>query len=359
MDRAVCPYNTGMKLVTFVPPEGPPRAGALLGESVIDLAAAAPLLIEEAEGLRWDMLSLLRADQDEVNLDAAADIVAAVAQMVGAEPEFGGLSLDEPGFDELPASLAGSLSIGGAAMLLPLSQVRLLAPLPRPASLRVYEAFEEHAIAARSLRGLSLPVAWYRGPSFSFANHAAVFGPDATVPVPSAEELDYGLSLACVLGQPGRDLSPDEATAAIAGYLIANIWYNRDAEELERTLGTGPAKSRDFATSLGPWLVTPDELELYTDDEGRLSVSLVARVNGVERSRATAASQYYPFPALLAHASRGTSLEPGDVIAAGPVPGGTLLEATGGFGPWLERGDVVELEVTGLGTLRNIIDPAS
>jgi fumarylacetoacetate (FAA) hydrolase len=342
-----------MRLVTFVPPDGPPRAGALLGDTVVDLAAAAPLVIEETEDLRWDLLSLLRGDQEEVSLDAAADILAAVAQLAGEEPDLSAFDLDGLTIEEQPPELAGSLSIGGAAMLLPLTQVRLLAPLPRPASLRVYEAFEEHAIAARSLQGLELPGAWYRGPSFSFANHGAVFGPDEELTIPAGEAIDYGLGLACVIGREVRDLDADEASAAIAGYLIANSWCNRDAEELERALGSGPGKSRDFATSLGPWLITPDELELYADDEGRLGLLLAARVNGVERSRASSATQYYPFAELVAHASRGVTLYPGDVIVAGPVGGGTLLEATGGFGPWLEPGDSVELDVTGLGTLRN------
>lgn len=341
-----------MKLVTFIPPDGPARAGALLGDAVVDLAAAAPLVMEEAEGLRWDMLSLLSGDQDEVSLDAAADILAAVTQMLGQEPavefDLTGLSIELP-----PEELDGSLSIGGAAMLLPLSQVRLLAPLPRPASLRVLDAFEEHAIAAHALRGRELPGAWYRGPAMSFANHTAVFGPDEVVPLPAAEARDYGLALACVVGQRARDLDPDEAPAAIAGFILANLWHNRDAEEVERALGRGPAKSRDFATSLGPWLVTPDELELYADDEGRLGLLLTARVNGAERSRATSAAQFYPFAQLLAEASRGVTLHPGDVLVAGPVGGGTLLEATGGYGPWLDDDDVVELEATGLGTLRN------
>lgn len=344
-----------MRLVTFVPPDGPPRAGALLGDAVVDLAAAAPLVIEEAEGLRWDMLSLLRGDQDEVSLDAAADLLAAVAHVAGQEPDLAAFDLTGMLLDEPPPELAGGLSIGGAAMLLPLSQVRLLAPLPRPASLRVYESFEEHAIAARTLRGQSLPGAWYRGPSFSFANHGAVYGPGEAVPAPAGEGLDYGLCIACVIGRAARDLDPDEAPAAIAGYLILNAWCDRDAEELERAVGLGPAKSRDFATSLGPWLVTPDELELYAGDDGRLGLLMAARVNGVERSRATSVGQYYPFADLVAHASRGATLYPGDVIASGPVGGGTLLEATGGYGPWLEPGDEVTLEVTGLGALSSVV----
>lgn len=344
-----------MKLITFVPPDGPPRAGVLLGDAVVDLAAAAPLVIEEAESLRWDMASLLYGDQQEVSVDAAADIVAAVTQMVGQDSSLTAFDLTGLEFELPPEELDGSLSIGGAAMLLPLSQVRLLAPLPRPTSLRVFEAFEEHAIAVHSLRRRELPGAWYRGPAFSFANHRAIFGPDEIVPLPAAEARDYGLALACVIGQHARDLEPDEVPAVIAGYMLANLWYNRDAEEAERALGSGPAKSRDFATSLGPWLVTPDELELYADDDGRLGLLLTARVNGAERSRATSAGQFYPFAELVAYASKGVTLLPGDVLIAGPVGGGTLLEATGSYGPWLADDDVVEFEATGLGVLRNTV----
>lgn len=343
-----------MRLVTFVPPDGAPRAGALLGDVVVDLAVAAPLVIEEAEGLRWDMLSLLRADQNEVNLDSAATILAAVTQMLGAEPAASIQDPASPSFSAALDELGGSLSIGGAAMLLPLSQVRLLAPLPNPTSLRIYESFEEHAIAARTLRGAGLPGEWYRGPSFSFANHGAVFGPEDAIPMPHGATLDYALGLACVIGRPARDLSPEETDPVIAGYTLLNAWVDREAEELERALGCGPAKSRDFATSLGPWLVTPDELELYRDG-GRLHIVLVGRVNGIERSRAAAGSQYYPFAELIAHASRAVTLHPGEVIGSGAVGGGTLLEMGGGFGPWLEPGDQVELEGTALGVLSNSV----
>ena len=343
-----------MRLVTFVPPDGQARAGALLGPAVIDLATAAPLVIEEAEGLAWDMLSLLQANQEVVSLETAADIVAAVGQMLGGELDL--LTLPSlPGEEDYGTfeGLDGSFSIGGAAMLYPLDQVRLLAPLPRPASLRIYASFEEHALSLAALRTTTLSPAWYRGPTFSFANHGAIYGPEATVPMPAAEELDYGLGLACVIGRAARDLDQDEAAGVIAGYMILNSWSVHDDEQDELALGLGPAKSRDFATSLGPWLVTPDELELYTDDDGRLSLLLSARVNSLERSRATSSNHYYPFPTLIAHASRDVQLFPGDLIGSGVVGGGTLFEQTRGVGPWLARGDRVELEVTGLGVLQN------
>ncbi|EFO79513.1 fumarylacetoacetate (FAA) hydrolase [Oscillochloris trichoides DG-6] len=328
-----------MRLVTFSPPAGPPRAGVLLGAAVVDLAAAAPLVLEAAEEQRWDLLSLLQADQDDVNLETAADIVAAVVQLSGGA-EIG----------------SSEFQIGGAAMLLPLTQVRLLAPLPRPASVRDFFAFEQHVAAAAALRGLSVPSEWYRIPTFYFSNHAAIYGPDASIPMPQTEALDYELELACVIGRTGRNIHPAEAHEYIAGYTIMNDWSARDLQLQEMAIGLGPAKGKDFATSLGPYLVTPDELELYTDDDGGLSLTMHARVNGEERSVGNAASMYYRFADLIAHASRDVTLYPGDVLGSGTVGGGCLLELTQGYGPWLARGDVVELEITGLGVLRNTIE---
>ncbi|MBX0330110.1 fumarylacetoacetate hydrolase family protein [Oscillochloris sp. ZM17-4] len=325
-----------MRLVTFTPPDGPPRAGALLGDAVVDLAAAAALVIEDAESLRWDMLSLLRGDQDEVNLDTAADIVASVAQFAGDE-------------------MSGGLQIGGAAMLLPLAQVRLQAPLPRPSSLRDFYVFEQHVATARAQRGQKVPEEWYRIPAFYFSNHGAIYGPDDAISMPETEALDYELELACVIGRQGRNIHPDDAELFIAGYTIMNDWSARDIQGQEMRIGLGPAKGKDFATSLGPWIVTPDELEIYADDDGRLSLTMTARVNGVERSRGNAASMYYRFADMIAHASRDATLYPGDVLGSGTVGSGCLLELTAGYGPWLERGDDVELEITGLGTLRSTV----
>lgn len=347
-----------MRLVSFVPPDGLPRAGVLLGAALVDLAAAAPLVLADAEDLNWDLLSLLRADQDGVNLDSAAELVAALSEMLGGEPDLAGFpsDLDDPGYGFAATDLEGSWHVGGAALIYPLAQVRLLAPLPRPASLRLYPAFEEHSVALAALRGSSLPGAWYRGPAMVFGNHGAIYGPDKTIPLPQGEVFDYGLSLACVIGRGGRDLELDEAQDAIAGYCLANTWINRDYEEQEAALGRGPGKSRDFATALGPWLVTPDELDLYRDEAGRFSLSLSAQVNGRETSRTTAALQYYPFAELVVDASRGVTLVAGDVLVAGPVGGGTLYEQTSGYGPWLGPGDEVTLHGTVLGSLTNRLE---
>ncbi len=135
--------------------------------------------------------------------------------------------------------------------------------------------------------------------------------------------------------------------------MIMNDWSARDIQREEMTVGLGPAKGKDFATSLGPWLVTPDELEDYDLSDGRYNLSMIARVNGVERSRGNFRDIFYTFGQMIAHASRDATLEPGDVLGSGTVGTGCLLELTAGQGPWLEEGDLVELEITGLGVLSN------
>lgn len=341
-----------MRLISFIAPDGQARAGVLLGPAVVDLAAAAPLVFEDTEQLRWDMLSLLRRDQDEVSLESAEMILAAVTSAAGGALD---LSSGAGGNGSHNRGMAGSLSIGGAEMLLPLDQVRVLAPLPRPASLRDFFAFEAHIAAARRQHGREVPPQWYRFPAFYFGNHGAIYGPDARLPMPQSEALDYELELACIIGREGRDIPEEEASEYIAGYTIMNDWSARDTQAEEWPIGLGPAKAKDFATSLGPYLVTPDELEIYADDDGQLSLTMLARVNHVERSRGNSATMHYTFAQMIAHASRDATLYPGDVLGSGTVGTGCLLELTGGYGPWLERGDIVELEITGLGSLRNQI----
>jgi fumarylacetoacetate (FAA) hydrolase len=341
-----------VRLLTFVPPDGQARAGALLGQHIIDLAAAAPLVLPEAEGLRWDMLSLLRGDQDDVNLDAAADILAAVVDMFGASSDTRDTAGDGNGSRN--QGTTGNLVLGGVEMLFPLEQVRLLAPLPHPASLRCFEVFEAHITAAFRFAGQELPAAWYRAPAFVFGNHGAIAGPDALIAPEASSALDYELELGCIIGRQGRDIAPEDAASYIAGYTIVNDWSDRDMQAEVGPFGLGAAKARDFATSLGPWLVTPDELDMYNDD-GNLLLTMQARVNHIERARGNFTAAHYSFAEMIAHASRAATLYPGDVLCSGAIGGGSLLEATGGYGPWLEPGDVVELEITGLGTLRNQI----
>jgi fumarylacetoacetate (FAA) hydrolase len=324
----------------------------LLGPAVIDLAAAAPLVRENVAGLTWDMLSLLRGSQTEVTLDDIGMIEEAVISLIGGDLD---LDLDLTGNGRYNRGMTGSISIGGAEMLLPLAHVRLYAPLPHPHSLRMFDTFPQHAQTIRQLQGRVLPPAWYHQPAFVFGNHSSVYGPDDDIVIPGTESLDYALDIACVIGREGRDIAVDEAAEYIAGYMIMNAWSARDIQAAADSSGLGATKAHDFATSLGPWLVTQDELELYADDDGRLTVNMLARVNGVEQSRGNAASMQFTFGQMIAHASRDVTLYPGDVLSSGTVGGGCLAEVTYGQGPWLAPGDMVELEITELGVLRNRI----
>jgi fumarylacetoacetate (FAA) hydrolase len=343
-----------MRFVSFNYIDRFPRAGVLLGASVIDLSAAAALVYEGQEGQRWELLDILRGAPEGMGLDGAIDIAGAVLDQLGFDnaDDFG-TSEDDEGVRN--PSMAGPISIGGVEMLLPLDEVRLVAPLPRPPSLRDFYAFEQHVATASRNRGRDVPPAWYELPVFYFGNHSAIYGPNADVPTPRTTALDYELEIACVIGRAGRDIAVEDAVEYIAGYTIMNDWSARDIQREEMSVGLGPAKGKDFATSLGPWLVTPDELELFALPDGRFNLPMVARVNGVERSRGNFRDIYYTFAQMIARASRDASLYPGDVLGSGTVGSGCLLELTAGQGPWLAEGDEVELEITGLGILRNQI----
>jgi fumarylacetoacetate (FAA) hydrolase len=221
-----------------------------------------------------------------------------------------------------------------------LEDVRLLPPVPRPPSVRDAYAFEEHVRNAARVTGRpGVPDEWYELPVFYFSNPAAIYGPDDEIPFPAgSEELDYELEVAAVIGADG----------AIGGFTVMNDWSARDLQRKEMKVGLGPAKGKDFATSLGPFVVTPDEL-------GDLRLEMVARVNGEERSRGNLGDMYHSWEAIVERASANTQLVPGDVIGSGTVGSGCILEH--GDGRWLQPGDVVELEVEGLGVLRNEIGP--
>jgi fumarylacetoacetate (FAA) hydrolase len=228
-------------------------------------------------------------------------------------------------------------------------------PLPPVASLRDFYAFEQHVRTCRRHRGLDMVPAWYEVPVFYFSNPAGVVGPESEVYTPrGSQALDYELELACVVGRECRDLPADDrALEVVAGFTILNDWSARDLQRVEMAVGLGPSKGKDFATSLGPDLVTFDELaDRYRD--GRLHLEMTAAVNGRVLSRGDSGAMYWTWPQLLAHASRDATLRPGDVLGSGTVGTGCILELTPeAVGGWLAPGDVVELTIERLGTLRN------
>ncbi len=239
------------------------------------------------------------------------------------------------------SSLAEWLGSGGEDVAEhALAGVRLRAPIPQPPSVRDFYAFEQHVATARASRGLEVPPEWYGQPVFYFSNPAAIFGPDDEIAFPpTSSAWDYELEVAAVVGAEGR----------IAGFTILNDWSARDLQRAEMTVGLGPAKGKDFATSIGPVLVTPDEL-------GDLTLEMTARINGEERSRGNLGDIHWPFEELSAHAAASTRLLPGDVLGSGTVGTGCILEH--GDGRWLRPGDEVELEVEGIGVLRNRVATA-
>jgi fumarylacetoacetate (FAA) hydrolase len=223
------------------------------------------------------------------------------------------------------------------------------------ASVRDFYAFEQHVKTCRKHRGLEMVPQWYQLPVFYFSNPSCVLWNEQTVHGPhGSEALDYELEIACVVGKEARNLPADDrALECLAGFTIMNDWSARDLQRAEMAVGLGPSKSKDFATSLGPSIVPFDKVaDCYRD--GRLHLAMTALVNGKEYSRGDAGAMYWTWPQLLAHASRDTVLRPGDVLGSGTVGTGCILELTPeAVGGWLKPGDVVELTVERLGTLRN------
>ena len=239
----------------------------------------------------------------------------------------------------------------------PIDRVQLLAPVPEPPSIRDFYAFEAHVATARRARDLEMEPDWYELPVFYFTNPAAVLGPGDEVAVPEdTEELDYELEVAAVIGVECADVAPGDWLGVVAGFTVMNDWSARDLQRREMALGLGPAKGKDFATSLGPVLVTPEEL---LDEVGVPRATMVARVNGQEWSRGELADLHFGWGALVAHASRATRLRPGDVIGSGTVGTGCILELGLVHGrdryPYLTSDDVVTLDVEGIGPLTSRI----
>jgi 2-keto-4-pentenoate hydratase/2-oxohepta-3-ene-1,7-dioic acid hydratase in catechol pathway len=246
----------------------------------------------------------------------------------------------------------------------PLDEVKLLAPVRRPPSVRDFYAFEEHVKNARAVTGRGeIAPEWYEIPTFYFSNPAAIYGPEDEIPYPEGtEKLDYELEVAAVIGADGASLTPTAAREHIFGYTVLNDWSARDLQGREMKVGLGPAKGKDTATTLGPWLVTADELEPYRVADGFLALGARVLVNGTEAGHDLLSNMSWTFEDLIAYASRGTWVRAGDVIGSGTCGnGGCLAELWGRRGervpPPLRPGDVVEMTVEAIGTIRNRVVP--
>ena len=302
-----------MKLVTFDLADGRRHIGALLpGEQqLVDFTAAAP-----GDAAMRDMLALIDGG------DAALGRARALLQQ--------------------------------AAAPLPLASVKLAAPLPEPRQMRDFLCFETHLRNARARRAgvapdkVDVPAVWYEEPIYYKCNRFSVVGTGADVICPTyCQMLDYELEFAAITGRGGKNISAADARSHIFGYMIFNDVSARDQQRREMAGTLGPTKGKDFDTGnvFGPWLATADEIPDPYD------LTMVARVNGEEWSRGNSGTMHHRFEGILAHVSRDETIKAGEFFGSGTVGGGCGLE----LGRFLKDGDVVELEITGLGVLRNRI----
>lgn len=245
------------------------------------------------------------------------------------------------------------------------NDICLLAPL-KPGTVRDGVAFEAHVEGVtRSIDGASdVADEWYDFPTFYFTNPHAIIGPDEVMSPPPSEKLDYELELGIIVGsvdgEPGRNLSPEQAKKAIFGYTVMNDWSARDIQAREMKVRLGPAKGKDFATTIGPWIVTADEFEDRLDSEGFLPLNMKVWVNGELYGEDSLSNIGWPLNELVAYASRNTMVAPGDLIGSGTCGwGGCLAELWGRNGELtpapLKAGDEVRMTVEGVGTITNIV----
>ena len=240
--------------------------------------------------------------------------------------------------------------------ILDAASLRFGPPIIAPPSLRDFYAFEGHVRTMWERRGGEVPEAWYRLPVFYFSTVSEIRGPDDPVWSPAASsELDYELEVVGLVDTPAHDLSADRAEEAIGGFTIFNDWSARDLQREETAVRLGPAKGKDFASTIGPWLVTPDELaSARRPGATGPDLAMTAEVNGVETSRGPWSSAQFSFGEMLARASADVRLRPGDLIGSGTVGGGCLLEIREStIGRYLQPGDEVVLRVERMGALRS------
>jgi 2-keto-4-pentenoate hydratase/2-oxohepta-3-ene-1,7-dioic acid hydratase in catechol pathway len=301
-----------LRLYRYRPADGAPRVAVADSGAPVDLVGA------------WT----------EVKGAASDDFLTSTAALIGRGPEV---------WADV-AEVARAASGAGELEVFEENGVRWLCPIDRPSSLRDFLAFEGHVNAGAERRGTEVPDYWYQAPVYYKGNHRAVIGPGDVCPWPSyTKHLDFELELAMVVGVPGRNITTDRAPKHIFGFTIMNDFSARDIQAREMTAWLGPAKAKDFATALGPCIVTADEVGAEPDLE------MICRVNGEEWGRARSSEMYWSWSDMVAHVSRDEDVYSGDVYGSG-TPGGCCgLD----LGRRLSGGDVVDLEIDGLGILSN------
>jgi 2-keto-4-pentenoate hydratase/2-oxohepta-3-ene-1,7-dioic acid hydratase in catechol pathway len=247
-----------------------------------------------------------------------------------------------------PETWSGISRLVGGSTIDPVdpSSVTVLTPLAPVPSLRDFLAFEDHVKNGAARRNAEVPAYWYEAPIYYKGNHRQVIGPEDLVSWPGySDHLDFELELAMIVGRRGRDIDATAASSFVFGFTVMNDLSARDVQSKEMSAWLGPAKGKDFATSLGPCIVTADEVGSEPD------LAMICRVNGQEWNRARSRDAYWTWASMLAHVSAGEDVYPGDVYGSG-TPGGCCgLD----LGRQLDPGDVVELEIESIGVLRNTI----
>lgn len=303
------------------------RLGALAGNSIVDLNFAfAWYLAQTGEARPQKLADALLPDNMLEFLQGGATTLASAAQALGA--------------------IAGKNPAGPneETLIYARDSVKLLAPLPNPASLRDFYAFEEHVKKGFEKRGEAMPQEWYEIPVYYKSGHHNIIGTDEDVAWPSfTEKFDYELELAAIIGKQGRNVRAENASEYIAGFTVMNDFSARDIQRKEMKVRLGPAKGKDWATAIGPYLVTPDEIgDPY-------NLRMTARVNGETWSEGNSRSIHWKFEQMIEFLTKDDAIYPGDVIGSGTVGTGCGLE----LDRWVSRGAVMELEIDKIGVLRN------
>ena len=237
------------------------------------------------------------------------------------------------------------------------SDLIILTTIINQPAFRDFYAFEQHVKAARKLRKLDMHPDWYKIPIFYFSNPNCCYGHGENIPYPNGTtELDFELEFAVIIGNGGSNIKSSEANKVIAGYTILNDWSSRNLQREEMPMSLGPAKGKDFASSFGPYMVTPDEIESAWKDDGKLHLQMTCHVNGKKVSDGNTNDLYHSFGDMIERASMNTKLIPGEYIGSGTVGTGCILELRPeNAGGWLKKGDIVTLEIERLGILENKI----
>ena len=303
-----------MKLVTFTNKKGEAKSGWLKGDGVVDMQLASKGALPD------NMLAFI--DDHEKYFSVIKD-----------------------------------KALDNASPTHRLDEIKLLASLPNPRSFRDYIGFEQHMLNASAKFGHKIGEAWYEMPIFYFTNHQAIYGPDDEIKRPAKEtKLDIELEIAVIIGKKGTDIKASEAEDYIFGYTVFNDWTARAIQRREMEVPLGPHKGKDFANAIGPCIVTKDEMNHYLGDKGRFNIRMTTKINDKLICDGNYNTVHYTFAQMIERASENNvTLFPGDILGSGTVGGGSLMENNFEVHRPLEPGDVVELEIEGIGILRNSV----